>query len=484
MPKINQYKLTQILTIFITISVTVILWYVHISKVHDGYWGQKGKIPQGTIYAVQTVDANIAAASLPYTVASIIKQRDFEQLSDFLNISFGLTGYAVTTCGLGSKSNTCLNETLVGVTESWSVKKDDIPRYIEDAAFNVLTDNHAPGIDWSYTAPKIDKIIDHAFNPAGNVIGRLYYLRWDRPELHKRMSTWLTRDRLWSSSGEMKYFGAISLSYLFFMCLFIFFQIIIYKKIIETKKLNLEKNDFENRYNDAITEQHALESRKNKLSFERESLIQVKREKEKELQEIKNREKNDKQEISDLESIIESDSKKIVEYEKIKNKLKITENELEHQTKQANDAELEVERLNREKETYSKKTSQDEKLFQYFLDGINTLSSHKVIFLNEVFNKDIPGILKHGYVLGRVKIIVERLVKTDLQGGGFWTTYELLKSGKSKIYHNKKSGVRIYFTLEKNYVTVVGIWSSDDAPHDNGNPKMSELNRRVDKSTL
>jgi hypothetical protein len=124
--------------VFTTICITFVLWFLHISKVHDDYWGGKGKNPQGTIYAVQTVEANIAAASLPYAIASIIKEGKFERLPNYLNISFGLTGYAVTTCEDGSNSDTCLNETLVGVTESWFVKKDDIPRYIEDADFNTI----------------------------------------------------------------------------------------------------------------------------------------------------------------------------------------------------------------------------------------------------------------------------------------------------------------------------------------------------------
>ena len=483
MPQINLYKSTRFTVVFTTICITFVLWFLHISKVHDDYWGGKGKDPQGTIYAVQTVEANIAAASLPYTIASIIKEGKFERLPDFLNISFGLTGYAVTTCEDGSNSDTCLNETLVGVTESWFVKKDDIPRYIEDADFNILTDNHALGIDWSYKAPKVDKIIEHAFNPEGNVIGRLYYLRWDRPQLHARIKEWVTQDYLWSSSGEKKYYGSITLSYLFFMCLFIVFQTIIYKKFIETKKLKLEKKDIESRYNDAITERHTLESDKNHLSTERERLLIVRSEKEKEIEEIKNRANDDKQEISNLEAVLEEDSKKLEEYEDIKTKLETTESKLKYRTEKLKDAEDEVDRLNKVKESSSKKSSQEEKLFQYFLDGINTLSRHRVIVLDEVFSKDMPTFLKHGLGLDRLKGLIERLVKTDLKNGDFRTTYETLKNGKFKIYHNKKSGVRIYFTLKDGCVTVAGIWSADDAPHENSDPKMSELTRRLEKVT-
>jgi len=94
----------------------------------------------------------------------------------------------------------------------------------------------------------------------------------------------------------------------------------------------------------------------------------------------------------------------------------------------------------------------------------------------------MPTFLKHGLGLDRLKGLIERLVKTDLKNGDFRTTYETLKNGKFKIYHNKKSGIRIYFTLKDGSVTVAGIWSADDAPHENSDPKMSELTRRLAKS--
>tara|TARA_B110000902_G_scaffold206356_1_gene235115 strand:- start:24 stop:275 length:252 start_codon:yes stop_codon:yes gene_type:complete len=80
--------------------------------------------------------------------------------------------------------------------------------------------------------------------------------------------------------------------------------------------------------------------------------------------------------------------------------------------------------------------------------------------------------------------VVQRLVKTDLKNNDVRTTYEILKSGKFRIYHNKKNSVRIYFTLEKDEVNLVGIWSSDDAPHENRDQKMSELNRRLEKIAI
>ena len=487
---INKIKLTHSLILVIAFFLSCLWLYQSLVNTHNDYWGDKGQSPQGLIYAVQTVEANIAAASLPYTIAKIIKAGKFDQLPDFLKISFGLTGFAVTTCDEGSNSDTCLNETLIGVTESWFVKKDDIPRYIENADFNILTDNHAPGIDWSYQAPKIDNIIDHAFNPEGEVIGRLYYLRWDRPSFKTRMWEWVTMDYFSSKSGEKKHFGVLLYAALmfFFINLAVFF---ITNLFIKTAKIREERKDLENLYSEALTEQRELKSDKKQFSSELELLLQEAKVKTKEI-------KNLTQHNNDLEAVVEADARDIEEVnvtkkqlekvqdelDVINNKLKNTENKLEEKIKDEANLVIEIEDFKKKNDSNGKKNTQEQKLFQYFLDGVNTRNNHRISFLDQVVSEDIIGIVKHGISIDRVIKVVQRLVKTDLKNNDVRTTYEILKSGKFRIYHNKKNSVRIYFTLEKDEVNLVGIWSSDDAPHENRDQKMSELNRRLEKIAI
>ncbi|MBT1444873.1 hypothetical protein KJI95_10095 [Shewanella sp. JM162201] len=218
--------------------------YLHTQNVHEKYWGDKSRYgkEQGTIYAVQTVELSTAAAGYPMNVARLLAQGDLEEIQNFVNTGYGLFGFAVTRCGAGSTKSTCVDETILAKTTPWDhwINDGNISQLIKNSDYSVLTNQHDAGIDWSYKAPKYDDIIDREFEPAGDIIGRLYYIRKPKPSYWEQLYKFVVKDMLNGTSSDTKYYLPILFSYLMvwiIACLLLTKSIAWYSdKIIKSRK--------------------------------------------------------------------------------------------------------------------------------------------------------------------------------------------------------------------------------------------------------
>ena len=469
----NFYQNLKIIPIFLIVGLS--LSYFHLERLHDKYWGSESKVPQGTIFAVQTVEHNIAAASFPYTIANLLKNKRYQDITPYMYTAYTLTGFAVTTCASGSTKLMCIDEEIIEFTKNkrW-INSSNIENLIKDADFNILTSNHMAGIDWQYNKPKDHSIINQKFEPLGDVIGRIYYVRSPRPSLNEQIISWVS-DFFISQSTDKKYYGSIVISYLLASFLMWLFSIFITKLRRDKKFIKIQNQELEDK-------KVLLENEKKKLNDE---YINTQNNL-KEAIEKTNILKSESLELHKKTKEINADSAEYLKYwndaqESLKqeeSKVQIQKNKLAILEKEKATVKIKSSNLKAQKSIGKK--SVDQQCFAHFIDGLNTYSLHNVLYHEKVIKNDIENAIKEGISLSGVVSTLSDILKTynRKEAEGSMQIIEKIKTIPD-LYHNKgRSKIRVYFLSNSGRITIVGIWSINNAPHYSDSKNWNVLHSR------
>ena len=365
----------------------------HLRDVHEDYWGYKGKTPQGTIYSVQTVEHNLSAAFMPFTIARLLNEGRDSEIESYLTGTFGLTGYIVTRCDLPSTSDSCVNEKIIASTQTWWLQESGLSKKLEHNDFNILTNQHTPGIDWGYSAPKDESIIDQSFAPLGDVIGRIYYIRNQKPPFNSQLRNWFFVDKIFNSnSTDRKYYTAIIAAYISAGIVFSFVL-----NILLTMRLKQKRNQVENRYLRVSLEE--TEEVKKNLALK-----------------IGNLERTRLTLLDDNEA-----AEELIDETNLQVSTKIEALAATELALQEVKTELEIQKSKADE--YKKKLvtrrvrqSTEEVSILNFLDGVNTLSKARISFSEEILSDDLPRLISQGIEMARLKNAVAKLVQVGVLG--------------------------------------------------------------------
>ena len=330
-----ESKILNSIVVFIVILIAILSWFSAINKNYQKYWGHEAIIGknQGTIFAVQTVENNIAAAAYPSVIAELLYEGDINSIHPYMSTFYGLGGLAVTICDKGSTKDHCINEKPVSYTRSWWMNNNNVSQLIKNSDFSILTDNHEPGIDWRYKAPKNHQIIDLDFEPEGNIIGRLYYVRNERPTLSRQLTDWFKAGFQTTSTGN-KHFTALSIAYFFsllFSLLCLNYVRLFYINKLKYKKKNTE---LQIKYDEVNSEVNKKDAEIKEHEGKEKSLQKSLDKKQAENEKIQNDLNDSKDTIKIFEEQVDAENdpiekeKKQIELKKLNDKIKFLENNL------------------------------------------------------------------------------------------------------------------------------------------------------------
>jgi hypothetical protein len=317
------------------------------------------------------------------------------------------------------------------------------------------------GIDWQYNKPKDHSIINQKFEPLGDVIGRIYYVRSPRPSLNEQIISWVS-DSFSSQSTDTKYYGSIVISYLlaaFLMGLFLISitQLRRDKKFIkiqnqelEDKKVRLEneKEKLNDEYTNTQTNLKEAIEKTNILKSERLELHKNTKEINAESEEYLKHWTDAQESLKQVE----------IEVQILKNNLAIAEKEKET---------VEVNSLNLKAHKNIVKKSLEQQCFSHFIDGLNTYSIHTILYHEKVIRNDIKNAIKEGISLSDVESTLSDILKTfnRLESDKSSQYIQQITTMPMPLFHNKSKKIRVYFIYNSGHITIMAIWSANTAPH-------------------
>jgi hypothetical protein len=150
---------------------------------HHNYWNR-------TIFAVQTIDFNILANTLPTKLSTLIIQKNTEEIQRTLQSNTGRFGIVVTDCKIADKE--CPNQTVVYRTQSrssWS--RNFSMDLLKDAPFDVLRDPPPLKTEINFPELRSTEYRRTGQTNSGKIIGRVYYVRGIPPSYLDSWGAWL-----------------------------------------------------------------------------------------------------------------------------------------------------------------------------------------------------------------------------------------------------------------------------------------------------
>lgn len=482
--------------LLISIVAAGVTSFFHLKTLHSQYWGEESQTPQGTIWAVQTVEHNISAHAYPFTIAKLLNQNRFSEIEEYMYSSFTLTGFAVTTCNEGSSESDCINEKVVAYTKNnnW-ITDSNIKSHLLKSDFNLLTDSHGPGVDWKYTSPKNHTKIDLKFKPEGKIIGRIYYIRRPSPLFTTQLRNWAVNDFFISSSTDKKYYFQIALMHTFGWLLISILALYAHSALQQKNKIQVKKQALEdkNKFLTAelnrtlsanISKQKEIDSIKEKET----EVIKLISNKEKENEDLKLKLK-DVEEGTDLwEELVNKEDFLNKEIHTLQAKNELQRAQLVEQKSKFSDSkryqqQLESQIKNINEHGSKRKKTLEEDCFYHFIDGLNTHCPFIVEYHGKVISEDIGQLVKQNYDISTVEATLSDVLNTfrGMSSNNTNQDIEKLKGFKKNIFHNKRKNVRIYFTGDNDLIHILSIWSADVAPHKSTDKKWSVLQSRLVK---
>lgn len=150
---------------------------------YQSYWN-------GTIFAVQSLDFNILAHTLPTKLSYSLLQGEVEELQRTLNSNNGLFGLVITDCQRSEKD--CSNQKILYSSNSsrkWKeqLNQKDLPNH----PYDLLRDPppllaEAQYVDLSNSKPSLTQRTN-----SGKIIGRVYYIRGVPPTFAEDYGYWM-----------------------------------------------------------------------------------------------------------------------------------------------------------------------------------------------------------------------------------------------------------------------------------------------------
>ncbi|WP_416667856.1 NERD domain-containing protein [Egbenema bharatensis] len=164
---------------------------------HRSYW-------YGTIQRVQTTDFNILSSMLPTKLSYALLEDDVEEIQRTLNSNYGLFGMVVTDCT--TTAQVCPDQQILHMTQSergWSqeLHLDNLHHH----PFDLLRDPPPLQTEWSYQSTRADHREPTHQQNAGQIIGRVYYVRGIPPSFAQDYQRWV--GNLLSNSGTHRYYS-------------------------------------------------------------------------------------------------------------------------------------------------------------------------------------------------------------------------------------------------------------------------------------
>lgn len=187
----KSQKSKQIGTSLSRLALTTVATFgIGVGSIYDRYNSYWNK----TIFRVQTVDFNILSHTLPTKLSYSIIQNQPEELQRTLNSNYNLFGLVVTDPS--------------GQKIIASSSKDNAPppaldiQQLQKNPYDLLLD---PPLfpQWSYSHAHSTERTATNFTNRGRVIGRIYYVRGERPSFQKDFSKWLSNPISQSSRVEL-----------------------------------------------------------------------------------------------------------------------------------------------------------------------------------------------------------------------------------------------------------------------------------------
>lgn len=432
--------------------------YERIAKQHLQYWGEETRtgIQQGTIYAVQTTHINIAAASYPYTLSALLANRSLIEIQNLLDAPFGHLLLVLTDCTAPKGQRDCSSANIIAKSKiHWTFSDQHLRQALATSEYSIITDQLEAGQDWAYKRSKEHQFVDKPFEPNGNIIGRLHYIRQPKPSLLQQLAKFNNPSNRFHS--DIKFYSEIIKSEAKNFIIFLFFYILIIRYWRKQKIfLNIQRRDKQ----ELRTKKMEVNEINHKLNEKKAKEIKLEK---------------DKQSLEDeLKFAIDDNEDLEQKLKRVTIQLGQVQSEQSHLIAERDAASQEADNL---KQKQKFKTHKEDQPFEWLIEGINLESPLPVKYHPKVSADDIAQLLISGYKLNRVCDLLRGLLKTPKKTGEFTRRYEKLRT--MDIYHNKKGAVRVYFHWSDDAITIISVLPSDKAPHQQGDKGWKQIVRRL-----
>ncbi|MBD2682645.1 MULTISPECIES: HAMP domain-containing sensor histidine kinase [Nostoc] len=178
--KINYKKLKQILLILlVSFSMTIFLNYSNYVRYNS------------SLFAIQTVDFNILSHTLPTKLSYTLIEGNLEELQRTLDSNYGLFGLVITDCKV--IEDKCPNQKILFSTNSRYKNKNYTTENLSNNHYDFLKDPVPLVAEGFYESSYTGDRLKTGRRNEGKIIGRVYYIRVDRPDFLTSQILWLKK---------------------------------------------------------------------------------------------------------------------------------------------------------------------------------------------------------------------------------------------------------------------------------------------------
>lgn len=252
---------------------------------YNNYWGK-------TIYRVQTVDFNILSHTLPTKLSYTIIKNQPQELQRTLNSNYGLFGLVVTD---PSGQNI--------VASSQSSRNKTVPeiQQLQKHPYDLLLDPPPVYPQWTYSnSYAVERSATNLTNQ-GRVIGRIYYVRGEKPSFSDDVVKWLSNP-LSSSSRVETFTITMTVLLLSGLSLWLLLENLLDKKRVQEERMRETEENLIRRNRDLVLQ---LQQRINETNRLRRILESESIEFQEQAEQFRNINQSLQQEISNLQNTIE-----------------------------------------------------------------------------------------------------------------------------------------------------------------------------------
>jgi hypothetical protein len=224
---------------------------------YQNYWNR-------TIFRTQTVDFNILSHTLPTKLSYALQQKKPQELQRTLNSNYGLFGLVITDCK--TKEKECPNQRFWYSSKSeknWKkqLRKENLSQHPYD-----LLQNPLPLYTESeYDSPRAKKQSATGKNNAGDIIGRVYYIRGVPPSFLEDYRHWIQNPL--STSESHKYYCLTTVLFLLGGCTsFVVLEFIIYRKRKQEENVQQQLRIIRHQLNEQERQNNILQAESQQLN--------------------------------------------------------------------------------------------------------------------------------------------------------------------------------------------------------------------------
>jgi hypothetical protein len=187
--------------------LALLIWLLLSQAFYRSYW-------EGTLERVQTVDFNLLHHTLPTTLSELIIADRDDLVQKVLDANYGLFGLVITD---PSGSSIIYSTNRISGEKAWQkyLSPEGLASLKEPADW--LCDPPPLEPQWQHLGPRLPEATKASEKPAGNVIGKLYYLRSEPPTFIEDFTSFLAGGLLDRSGSARGYLFAFLISMSFSM---------------------------------------------------------------------------------------------------------------------------------------------------------------------------------------------------------------------------------------------------------------------------